>query len=155
MLIYDSGETECILHVTTVKHRFYAMRRYEHQKERDTLTLTWKERTFNLTVTKMEYWHRHAAHNNQPGCVFCEGDMKNVAEYLGKQGLQVVDVGHAWVTIRAEKNYRRINGGMTDETDFLFKLVSGRQERYDRSREATEALEVRDMIWFALCVALH
>lgn len=80
-----------------------------------------KKRAFNLTLTKMKYWHRHAKHYPpKHGCVFCEGDMEKVAEFLTSKGLKVIDQGHAWVTIEAVKNYRPVAGGRTDETDFLF-----------------------------------
>lgn len=94
------------------------------------MTLNWKQKIFNLTYTKMEYWHRKAGHKGQkPDCVFCQGDMEKIAEVLKGYGLEIIDVGHAWVKIRAEKNYKPFHGGMTDESSLLYRIVSGQKEK--------------------------
>ena len=76
---------------------------------------------------KMEYWHRNVKHEDSRNCIFCSGNMKNIAKYLQEQGLEILDIGHAWIKIKAEKNYTKENGGMTDESRLLFNLISGRK----------------------------
>lgn len=86
------------------------------------------KKTFNLTMTKMLHWHRHANHYPPKGvCVFCSRDMDKVAEYLTSQGLKVAGHGSMWVEIAAPSMVRPGPGGpTTDEVDRLFKLVTAK-----------------------------
>jgi hypothetical protein len=98
-----------------------------------------KQQAFNLTTTKMEYWHRHAKHMNDQNCIICRGNMYEIAEYLKTLGLEVLDVGHAWIKIKAEKNYSPFNGGTTDESNLLFRTIAN-------SRQIQEPLVVQDLV---------
>lgn len=83
------------------------------------------EKTFNLTSTKLRKWHMVSGHKNQPGCIFCEGDMYKIEKYFRDNDLfGIVSVGHAWIKIKAEKNYRSVMGGITDETEKLYKMIT-------------------------------
>jgi hypothetical protein len=106
------------------------------------MTLNWKHKTFNLTYTKMKYWHEKAGHHGKKvGCPFCEGDMYKIAEVLKDNGLEILDVGHAWVKIRAEKNYKPFHGGMTDESNLLYQIVSGQVEKKQELDEIEKAVK--------------
>lgn len=92
------------------------------------MTYNPKKKTFNLTMTKMLHWHRHANHYpSKAGCVFCSRDMDKVTEYITSQGLKVAGHGSMWVEIAATSNLRPGPAGpTTDEVDLLFKLVTVR-----------------------------
>lgn len=86
-----------------------------------------KNKTFNLTVTKMRYWHRHTNHQNEKDCIYCQEDMIVVAKYLEGLGFEILGSGENWLKIKAEKNYRDVAGGRTDETNYLYELISGQK----------------------------
>lgn len=104
-----------------------------------------KEKAFNLTETKMRYWHRHAMHINKPDCLFCRGDMYEIAQYLQENGLEVLEVGDAWIKIRAEKNYRVWHGGVTDEVDLLYKIVTGKKDVENKTKLLRQKLTEKNI----------
>jgi hypothetical protein len=86
------------------------------------------KKTFNLTQTKMGWWHRHAQHEPiKRDCPFCLRDMDKVVEFLDRHGLKVAGKGTNWIEITATTNLRQGPAGpTTDEVDLLFKLVTAR-----------------------------
>jgi predicted RNA-binding Zn-ribbon protein involved in translation (DUF1610 family) len=91
------------------------------------MTYSLKSKTFNMTSTKLRKWHHSNHKQSDPNCIFCRGNMEEIAIFLSEiHSLDIIDVGHAWVKIRAEKNYRSEHGGMTDESRLLYQLVSGK-----------------------------
>jgi hypothetical protein len=91
------------------------------------MTYSGKNKSFNMTVTKMNKWHHFIHKSQQDDCIFCKGSMVEVADFLKENHqLEILDVGHAWVKIKAEKNYRTDHGGMTDESSLLYEVVSGK-----------------------------
>ncbi|SHF15045.1 Topoisomerase DNA binding C4 zinc finger [Desulforamulus putei DSM 12395] len=104
------------------------------------MTYIKKEKAFNLTATKLKHWHHYAKHINNPDCIFCTCDMYKIAEFLKEQGFEVLDVGHAWVKIKAEKNYKPFHGGTTDEINLLFNIISGKKAVQDQVKIKTEEL---------------
>jgi hypothetical protein len=94
------------------------------------MTYSKKGNSFNMTITKMKKWH-HSLHKSiEANCIFCSGNMVKVANFLEENhGLEILDIGHAWVKIKAEKNYRVDHGGMTDESALLYDVISGKSNR--------------------------
>lgn len=92
--------------------------------------MTYSNGTFNLTATKLDYWHRNVIHTDN-NCFVCKGDFKDIARYLISAGLEVLEQGSNFLRIAAVTGYRDEFGGRTDETDYLYKLVtvSSEEER--------------------------
>jgi hypothetical protein len=92
--------------------------------------MTYSNGTFNLTVTKLSYWHRNVIDTDKK-CFICEEDFKEIAEYLTNAGLEVLKQGSNYLRIAAVTGYRDEFGGRTDETDYLYKIItaSGEEER--------------------------
>ena len=59
------------------------------------MSYSYKNKTFNLILTKLMHWHRDAEHTHLEGCIYCDGDMEKIAQVLKENGLVVLDVGHA------------------------------------------------------------
>ena len=95
-----------------------------------------EEKTFILTATKMEHYHRHHTHAtfSRNICPICHAQygqeyMQAVARFLTANGFDVVDVGDAHVTISAPSKPRKKFGmWITKETDALYQLLAGRTE---------------------------
>lgn len=93
------------------------------------------QNAFNMTSTKLRKWHSSHHRNAVENCLFCRGDMQEISEFLSLHDLDVLDVGHAWIKIKAEKNYRPDHGGVTDESRVLYYLVSGIHEKEMKRQE--------------------
>lgn len=86
------------------------------------LSLDVKNSVFNLTLTKLQYWHRHSGHLPfRDGCPFCSEDMFVVASYLSSHGFKVIKSGRLFVTIASGVC---VNNWKSVESDRLFRLVS-------------------------------
>ncbi len=48
-----------------------------------------------------------------------KGDMNKIAKEFKKHDIDIISVGHAWVKIKAEKNYTPYGGGRTDEIKLI------------------------------------
>ncbi|UGB30687.1 hypothetical protein [Metabacillus sp. B2-18] len=89
--------------------------------------MTYSNGTFNLTATKLAYWHRNVIHTDK-NCFVCEEDFEGIAEYLTNAGLEVLEQGSNFLRIAAVTGYRDEFGGRTDETDFLYNLITATSE---------------------------
>lgn len=95
-----------------------------------------EKKTFMLTVTKMEYYHRHHTHTTFPReiCPICNAQygqeyMQMVAAFLTANGFDVVDIADAHIAISAPSKPRKKFGmWITKETDALYQLLAGRTE---------------------------
>ncbi|ETI69053.1 hypothetical protein [Neobacillus vireti] len=87
--------------------------------------MSYSNGTFNVTSTKLKKWHLSANHNNKEGCIYCAGDMEQIAEEFYKHDIEILSVGHAWIKIKAVKNYTPYGGGRTDEIKLIYNLISG------------------------------
>jgi SAM-dependent methyltransferase len=93
-------------------------------------------KTFTLTAVKMEHYHRHHTHAtfSRKICPICNSQygqeyMEMVATFLTANGLEVVDVGDAHITINAPSKPRKKFGmWVTKESDALYQLLAGRIE---------------------------
>ncbi|MCU5076868.1 hypothetical protein [Bacillus paranthracis] len=83
-----------------------------------------KSQTFNMTYTKIKFWHKKRHKENVPGCIYCEGNVPKIVEEAKKRGLVVVGSGENWFKIEAKKNYTPEHGGMTDESKELYNLIA-------------------------------
>jgi hypothetical protein len=90
--------------------------------------LSYSNGTFNLTFTKLKKWHLNANHQNIKDCIYCEGNMEGIAKEFEKNGLEVLSVGHAWVKIKAVKNYSPYGGGRTDEIELIYNLIADKNK---------------------------
>ncbi|SDM42192.1 hypothetical protein [Bacillus sp. OK048] len=89
--------------------------------------MTYSNGTFNLTATKLSYWHRNVLHTDKK-CFVCEEDFKEIARYLTNAGLEVLEQGSNFLRIGAVTGYRDEFGGRTDETDYLYNLITASSE---------------------------
>lgn len=94
--------------------------------------MTYSNGTFNLTATKLAYWHRNVIHTDK-NCFVCEEDFKGIAQYLTNAGLEVLEQGSNFLRIAAVTGYRNEFGGRTDETDYLYKLITASNDE-ERNR---------------------
>lgn len=94
-----------------------------------------KLKAYDLTVSRVKYWHaRHPHFTEKPlGCVFCDflngrGAIWFVADWLVAEGFGLVKVGRSFIRIEAKsKSFRKLDVTTTEEVDRLYKLVSGRE----------------------------
>lgn len=89
--------------------------------------MTYSNGTFNLTATKLAYWHRNVIHTERK-CFVCEEDFEGIAKYLTDAGLEVLEQGSNFLRVAAITGYRDEFGGRTDETDYLYKLITASSE---------------------------
>jgi hypothetical protein len=93
-----------------------------------------EKKTFTLTATKMEHYHRHHTHAtfSRKICPICNSQygqeyMEMVAAFFTANGFEVVDVGDAHITISAPSKPRKKFGmWITKESDALYQLLAGR-----------------------------
>ncbi|MGG1689441.1 hypothetical protein ABDH65_05245 [Heyndrickxia ginsengihumi] len=89
--------------------------------------MTYSNGTFNLTATKLAHWHRNVIHTDNK-CFVCQEDFKGIAKYLTDAGLEVLEQGSNFLRFAAVTGYRDEFGGRTDETDYLYKLITASSE---------------------------
>ena len=95
-----------------------------------------KEKSYTLTAERMEYYHRHHNHTNNPRklCPICSAQygqeyMEIAADFFRKNGFEVLEVGDAHITIAAPSKARKKYGmWITKETDDLYQLLAGRAD---------------------------
>jgi hypothetical protein len=95
-----------------------------------------KEKTFTLTATKLEHYHRHHRHDTLPReiCPICHYQygkeyMEIVATFLTANGFEVVDIGDVHITINTpSKPYKKFGMWVTKESDALYQLLAGRTD---------------------------
>jgi hypothetical protein len=89
------------------------------------MSYNYKEKSFNLTATKMRKWHMDVHAKTHDDCIICRGNFDEIVPWLESNGFKIMDHGTNWLKIYATTNYRPTHGGSTDESNRLYCFIAG------------------------------
>jgi hypothetical protein len=94
-----------------------------------------RNKTFTLPVKQIVNMHSVFHKHYKETCIFCSGNSYDIAEHLKTYGIDIFDVAPTRIIFKAEKNYPPINGGTTDETNLVLRLVLGLEKLTNQLNE--------------------